>query len=67
MPQRFFDEIGDTKEGLLAFFKKHFPDVISLIGEEKLVADYFRNSKLPLISIKVIKRANRKLHVYCYR
>ena len=53
MPERFFNEIGDTREGLLAFFNKHFPDVIPLIGEEKLVTDYFRNSKLPLISIKV--------------
>ena len=53
MPERFFDEVGDTREGLLAFFNRHFPDVIPLIGEEKLVADYFRNSKLPLISIKV--------------
>ena len=53
MPERFFDEIGDTRAGLLSFFTKHFPDVIALIGEEKLVADYFRNSKLPLISIKV--------------
>lgn len=52
MPERFFDEIGDTGEGLLAFFNRHFPDVIPLIGEEKLVTDYFRNSKLPLISIK---------------
>lgn len=54
MAQRFFDEIGDTKEGLLSFFNKHFPDVIPLIGEDKLVEDYFKNPKLPLISIKVI-------------
>ncbi|KAF8472754.1 hypothetical protein BDZ91DRAFT_834349 [Kalaharituber pfeilii] len=52
MPQKYFDEIGDTREGLLKFFNKHFPDVITLIGEEKLVEDYFRTSKLPLISIK---------------
>ena len=54
MAQRFFDEIGDTKEGLLSFFNKHFPDVVALIGEDQLVADYFKNPKLPLISIKVI-------------
>ena len=53
MPERFFDEIGDTREDLLAFFNEHFPDVITLIGEEKLVTDYFRNLKFPLISIKV--------------
>ena len=53
MPERFYDEIGETREGLLNFFNKHFPDVIPLIGEEKLVTDYFSNSKLPLISIKV--------------
>jgi len=52
MPQRFFDEIGYTKEGLLSFFNKHFPDVLALIGEEKLIVDYFQNSRLPLISIK---------------
>ena len=54
MAQQFFDEIGDTKEGLLSFFSKHFPDVIPLVGEDRLVADYFKNPKLPLVSIKVI-------------
>ena len=42
-PAVFFDEIGDTKDGLLSFFNKHFADMFPLIGEDQLVADYFKD------------------------
>lgn len=52
MPQRMFDEIGDSADRLIAFFEKHFPAVIPLIGRDRLIKDYFKNPKLPLISVK---------------
>ena len=54
MPEEMFKEINGP-DALLTFFRKEFPDVISLIGEEKLVADYLKNAKLPLISLKVLR------------
>lgn len=42
----------DTSETLLAFFQKYFPDSIELIGEEKLVNDFFKATPSPLVSIK---------------
>lgn len=42
----------DTSETLLAFFQKYFPDSIELIGEKKLVNDFFKATPSPLVSIK---------------
>ncbi|KAI5809763.1 hypothetical protein DFH27DRAFT_606180 [Peziza echinospora] len=53
MPQRYFDQLGTSPSSILAFFTTHFPDVITLIGKDKLIADYTTNSApSPLISIK---------------
>ncbi|KAF3924751.1 hypothetical protein AA313_de0209587 [Arthrobotrys entomopaga] len=51
MPESMFKDIVGP-EALLEFFNKEFPDVVGLIGEEKLIADYLKNQKLPLISVK---------------
>ncbi|KAH8547654.1 hypothetical protein BGW37DRAFT_514904 [Umbelopsis sp. PMI_123] len=51
MPFKMFDEIN-TKELILDFFKKEFNDSVPLIGEEKLVYEYFNNPRGALISIK---------------
>lgn len=51
MPWSKFDAIK-TKEDLLAFFESTFPDSMDLIGRELLVADYFKNPKGPLMSVK---------------
>ncbi|XP_026742464.1 kynurenine 3-monooxygenase [Trichoplusia ni] len=42
----------DTKEKLLAFFEKYFPDSIDLIGKDKLIEDFFAGSPSPLVAIK---------------
>jgi len=41
-----------SPEIILRWFKTHFPDALPLIGEEALLADFQRNPKNPLISIK---------------
>eukprot|EP00047_Mylnosiga_fluctuans_P013254 m.30441 g.30441 ORF g.30441 m.30441 type:complete len:470 (-) comp4779_c0_seq2:22-1431(-) len=51
MPWETFGSIT-TKEQLLVFFQKYFPDSIPLIGEEALVRDFFENPTSPLIIIK---------------
>lgn len=51
MPENMFKDIVGP-EALLEFFNKEFPDVVPLIGEERLIADYLKNQKLPLISVK---------------
>lgn len=52
MPFETFDSIK-TKEMLLDFFQKYFPDSIPLIGEERLVKDFFKIRAQPLVAIKV--------------
>lgn len=42
----------NTPENLVAFFKKYFPDSIALIGESKLIEDFFAGSPSPLVSVK---------------
>lgn len=54
MGESQFDTIGNSKEKLLEFFKTNFEDVVELVGEQKLVEQYFANPRLPLISIKVL-------------
>ncbi|CAO3670810.1 unnamed protein product [Umbelopsis ramanniana] len=51
MPFNMFEEI-DTKERVLDFFHKEFKDSVPLLGEEKLVDEYFSNPRGSLISIK---------------
>lgn len=43
----------NTPENLVNFYKEYFPDVVPLIGEKKLVQDYFEREPKTLISIKV--------------
>lgn len=53
MPFDVFEKItcADT---LIDFFQEHYRDAIPLIGEEKLIKDYFAGRPLPLVSVKVI-------------
>ena len=51
MPTKEFDSITD-QESLLAFFRQHFPDTIGLIGQDRLVKDYFATKPVALISVK---------------
>lgn len=76
MEQQRFDQIGNSKDNLLKFFRENFEDVIDLVGEERLIEQYFNGQKLPLISIKVLTpvkfltfiRANgSQCHPYHYR
>jgi kynurenine 3-monooxygenase len=52
MPFHEFKKLS-TPEILLTFFKTYYPDAIPLIGEDRLVKDFFANKPLPLVSIKV--------------
>jgi kynurenine 3-monooxygenase len=52
MPWEKFEAIK-TPDDLLEFFDTTFPDSVPLLGKTDLVADYFKNEKGPLISIKV--------------
>ncbi|BFZ63105.1 kynurenine 3-monooxygenase, mitochondrial precursor [Saitoella coloradoensis] len=51
MPQVMFDALTTPAE-LLAFFEKEFPDAVGYIGKDRLVHEFFRNPKEPLVSIK---------------
>lgn len=51
MPHTNFQEI-QTKDDLLQFFNKYFPDSVSLIGEDKLYKDFFKSKAQPLVMIK---------------
>lgn len=42
-----------TADDLLQFFQQFFPDAIDLIGEKRLISDFFRAKPQHLISIKV--------------
>lgn len=46
-------EALNTRERLLKFYREQFPDALELIGEEKLVEEFFETSPKTLISIKV--------------
>lgn len=49
-----------TSESLIKFYKEQFPDLLALIGQEKLVKDYFERQPKTLISIKVF------IYIYIY-
>jgi len=52
MPESMISALK-TPEDLLAFFTREFADSIPLIGEKKLIKDFFANPKTALMSIKV--------------
>lgn len=52
MPFTIFAAIKN-RDLLMAFFQKNFQDAIPLIGEEKLVKDFFASEPQFLVSIKV--------------
>ncbi len=51
MPTAQFEALSD-RAALLDFFHENFRDAVPLIGVERLVADYFSNRALPLVSVK---------------
>lgn len=51
MPFKNFEKLR-TADELLDFFQEHFPDAIPLIGEKRLVDDYFRAIPQHLVSVK---------------
>ncbi|KAF4523013.1 hypothetical protein B566_EDAN007443 [Ephemera danica] len=42
----------DTPTALLAFFQQHYSDAVPLLGEDRLVRDFFATKPSPLVSIK---------------
>ena len=59
LPLPIFEKLT-TKDELLAFFQKYFPDAISLIGRENLIETYFTSKPLPLVSIKCNPHASSR-------
>lgn len=51
MPFVKFENLKTT-EDLLKFFQTYFPDAIQLIGQERLIFDFFSAKPQPLVSIK---------------
>lgn len=51
MPFKNFDEIKSSSD-LLKFFATYFPDSIPLIGEERLIKDFFKTKPQHLVAIK---------------
>lgn len=51
MPFERFSKLSNPEE-LLRFFNNYFPDAVALIGEDKLIKDYFQNKPSPLITVK---------------
>lgn len=51
MPKAMYEEIK-TEYDLLELFNKNFSDAMNLIGPDELVKQFFRNPKLPLMTIK---------------
>jgi kynurenine 3-monooxygenase len=49
-----FENFNDIKspENLLEFFQTYFPDSIPLIGEEKLIKDFFKTKPQHLVAVK---------------
>ncbi|KAG2158353.1 FAD/NAD(P)-binding domain-containing protein [Suillus bovinus] len=42
-----------TREDILLWFQNHFPDALSLLGEDKLLKDFEKNPRSPLITTKL--------------
>ncbi|XP_078345085.1 kynurenine 3-monooxygenase-like isoform X2 [Oculina patagonica] len=51
MPFENFDSL-ETKEDVMSFFNADFPDFVQLMGEERILEDFFKNPVLPMVSIK---------------
>ncbi|KAH7914995.1 hypothetical protein BJ138DRAFT_1110079 [Hygrophoropsis aurantiaca] len=41
-----------SPETILSWFKAHFPDALALLGEDKLLEDFQKNPRSPLVSTK---------------
>lgn len=54
MPFGNFKQI-ETFDDLLKFFGDYFPDAIDLIGEKRLLNDFFKATPQHLVSVKVMK------------
>lgn len=52
MPFSNFDQIKEHNQ-LLDFFNENFPDAIGLIGQKRLINDFFKATPQHLVSIKV--------------
>lgn len=52
MPFSNFEQIKTCDE-LLTFFSDNFPDAIDLIGQKRLINDFFKATPQYLVSIKV--------------
>ncbi|KAH7923500.1 FAD/NAD(P)-binding domain-containing protein [Leucogyrophana mollusca] len=50
-PTTEFDRLI-TRESILSWFKTHFPDALALLGEDKLLEDFQKNPRSPLVSTK---------------
>lgn len=55
MPFSNFESIK-TIDDLLAFFTENFPDAIDLIGQKRLINDFFKATPQYLVSVKVKRR-----------
>jgi len=51
MPFENFDSFK-TKEDVMNFFTAIFPDFVQLMGEERILEDFFKNPVLPMVSVK---------------
>lgn len=51
MPRTMFAAIKDQDE-LLRFFQQYFPDVIPMIGQQRLLEEYFKNMVGKFVSVK---------------
>ncbi|CAI9724834.1 kynurenine 3-monooxygenase-like [Octopus vulgaris] len=51
MPFELFESLH-TKDDLLNFFEKTFPDSLPLIGREALVETFFSRKALPMVTVK---------------
>jgi hypothetical protein len=51
-PTSEFERLS-SREAISRWFSRHFPDALSLIGEERLIEDFERNPRGALVSIKV--------------
>ncbi|XP_071438692.1 kynurenine 3-monooxygenase isoform X2 [Hetaerina americana] len=51
MPFEQFKSL-DTPQKLLDFFNHFYPDAVPLIGEDRLVKDFFESKPSPLVSVK---------------
>ncbi|KAG5361586.1 Kynurenine 3-monooxygenase [Yarrowia sp. C11] len=51
-PPKLMEQICESKESFLTFFKDQFPDAYTLMGESQIVESYENNPRSPLVSLK---------------